>query len=213
MFAPLYAVALACGPVVSTDSGGDAGGDEESTRGSATTEDPTVESASDPTTGTTAIPGDATGTPPMCADAWAIGCQSYCAAVVTCDPENGPFEECVNECTTELLKDPGECQVAWCEAYSCIGLLDCPTIDAGDATCDALWAEADECSPDVACLASSGPGTCELRCFDPDRRISCDAARCDCFEGEVQIASCEFTGACDEPAGLDIAAGECCAWW
>jgi len=117
---------LGCGPAVTTDdTSTDTGGSADST---ATTAGTTATTAPGTTTTTTT---GTTGAPTCPAD-FVSGCQSYCAAEITCNPDLGPYEDCVNElCAADVAAASAECQQSFCEALTCYGGLDCATLQDG----------------------------------------------------------------------------------
>lgn len=209
---------LGCGPAVTTDESGDltaADGDTGTTTADATA---TTAGTTAATTATTAMTTVGTTTEPAgCATDFVTGCQSNCAAAVTCnpgDPELGTFEECVMQCTAELIELPPACQQAWCEALACTGTLDCKSLKIGTAECDALFAATDEaCAGDDCFVGAGADGMCEYGCNGGvELRLRCDASVCVCFEDDIETASCPADGICNALDGLDDYGAACCGW-
>jgi hypothetical protein len=213
---------LACGPNV--DSEGTGPGAEESSSSSGGqapgTTSPTTMST---TLGTT--DGTTTGMPAGCSTDFVSGCQSYCAAVVTCDPENGPYEDCVTSCIDELAAYTPECQVAFCEGYACVGTLDCATLENGIGECSEIFSAAgDQCGiadegdvsevGDTACTTGGDGIDCDWQCdLDGfDRGLSCSGGTCLCLEDGVQVGSCPDGGICEIPDSIEDYAKGCCGW-
>jgi hypothetical protein len=215
---------LGCAPSVSSGDTGSGNGDDDSSTSGVISG--TATAASTTATTTTATTTTTTGTPPGCTEDFVPGCQSYCAAVVTCDPDNGPYEDCVTGCVTELAGYTPECQVAYCEAYACVGTLDCATLEAGSADCDAMLAAAgDQCgraetdggdSGDTACSASIGPDgmscvwTCKIDGIE--QALDCAEGTCTCLENGVETASCPDSDICELIDSIDDYAKGCCGW-
>lgn len=165
-----------------------------------------------------------TGEPAGCASDWVTGCQSYCAALITCHPELGSYEQCVMDCVNEIVDYPSECQLAWCDAYTCFGTLDCATLDDGSPMCDELGNVAEslcfgdetgvgEVTGDGTCgIGSNGGDECEYSCLDTGRRFVCVADLCTCYEGDNAVAGCDSMGACSDLGNLPDYSMDCCGW-
>lgn len=208
----------ACGPAIDvgqTDGVADDDGTTEPTTGAMTmtaATDASVESGSPTSSPMTAATTATTTEPAGCDTDFVIGCQSFCATNITCHPDEGPYEECVTDCVDSLVDQGAECQVAMCDALSCLGTLDCPTFDNGDPTCEAL-AEATDSICDFegeTCYYGSGRGFCEHGCGD--RVIRCDTTTCECFDGDEQTASCPSENICASSGDLEDLAQTCCGW-
>lgn len=221
----LMTLALGCGPAVSTDDTGgsapdDSGTGTDTTAGTATTASTgtaaeTTASTSpgtspDPTAGTTAVPS-------TCASDYVTGCQSYCAATITCDPESGEYEACVTSCAADIARESVECQTQYCEALSCYGALDCVSLETNSPECDALAEKTDEvCEGGGSkCLIGAGSdGTsCSYTCGgEIVQRVSCEGGSCVCYEDDVQIAECPADDICANLDAIEEYASACCGW-
>jgi hypothetical protein len=214
---------LACGPAVDSEGTGDEDDDSSSSSGTTpgtttATTMTTVSTTESPTTTTTGVPAG-------CSTDFVSGCQSYCAAVVTCTADNGPYEDCVTSCIDELAGYTPECQVAFCEGYACVGTLDCATLETGIGECSEIFSAAGElCGAsdegdvtdvgDTACTTGGDGISCDWSC-DIDgfvRELSCSGGTCFCFEDGVQISSCSDGGICEIPDSLEEYAKGCCGW-
>lgn len=223
----IAATLFGCGPNVSTDESGADGDDDDSGTDGSTTETTmttvaTMTTATTMTTMTTVATmttpttvADDTGDPPTCDDSFVIGCQSYCAALITCHPDEGTYEECVTSCSEELAESEPICQVAQCEAFSCAGTLDCASLDNNAQGCEDSFAKAEEaCGGDEACLVGAGPeDTCVLSCpGPPEQTLRCEIDGCSCYEDDELVSECALMMPCFDLAGLDQIALECCGW-
>lgn len=210
----------ACGPAIDTDDGAGTGDDGDSSSGSGTSATTTTASSTTATTtigttdGTTTTT-TTTGPAPGCAEDYVIGCQSYCAASLTCDPgPDGAYEECVNGCIGEIPEGDVPCQVALCEAFACFGALDCATLDAGAPECEAMLEANGECLTGDDCFyGGSSEGECEYGCSgEVDRSLRCNVEVCTCYENDVPGESCPADGVCKDFEQLDELAVFCCGW-
>jgi hypothetical protein len=214
-----------CGPAVPTDEtgGSDATADGDGGKADSTGPDATatatmtgIDTMTDPTLGTTVGTTATTVEPVGCDTEFVTACQAYCATVITCNPEEGIYEECVTGCSAELAAAPPECALAQCAAFACYGTLTCEQLDAGTLECDALADEIDQaCGTDGGgCFIGFGPDeTCEYGCDgSPSRRVSCAGAACTCYEDEVQVGACESPGICTAPDTFEANAQACCGW-
>lgn len=220
----IAATLFGCGPNVSTNDGDDGADDDSGTDGTTTantmTTDATMTTATTATasatmtatmtTATTVV--DDTGDPPTCDDAFTIGCSSYCAALITCHPDEGSYEDCVTSCQTDLAEEEPLCQVAQCQAFSCAGTLDCASLDDDAAGCEDTFAKAEEaCGGDEVCAVGAGPEeTCEYSCGD--QVLRCQPEGCSCYEADELIAECALMAPCTDLDALDEIAFECCGW-
>jgi hypothetical protein len=217
-----------CAPQVGTEGGGtddDSGSTTATTAGTATTPSDTTASTtmttSADTTATTSTTTTTTGEP-TCASDWVSGCQSYCAALITCHPDLGSYEECVMDCVNEIADLGAECQFAWCEAYSCFGGLDCATLDNGSPECDELGYVAESLcfgnddvttgGKDSCGIGGNGSDECEYSCLGTGRRFVCVADLCTCYENDNAVAGCESNGVCDDLGNLPDYSMDCCGW-
>jgi hypothetical protein len=205
----MVAVVLGCGPTVDAsddDAGGS--GDASSARAdgdSAPGDDGGGDGAS-----------DGPGTTAACTANWLSGCQSFCAATVTCDPTQGSFEACVQGCSDALTEASSGCQQARCAALECKGALDCTTLAAGSPACDAIDSDATEvCNGDAGVVVGCAgydyvDGSCAVIC-DDDHSMRCADSTCTCFTGDTVVGSCELEAAC---TGLnaDIGYDDCCGF-
>jgi hypothetical protein len=218
----IAATLFACGPNVSTDGSEDDGGDDDSSSGDPTTTTATTATtmttdatmtAATMTTATTVT--DDTGTPVTCEDSFVIGCQSYCAALITCHPDEGTYEECVTSCQTDLAEEEPVCQLAQCEAFACAGTLDCASLDNDALGCEDTFAKAEEaCGGDEVCGIGEGPGnTCEFSCSGPpEQTMRCQPDGCECYEDGELVAECALMEPCTDIGVIDQIALECCGW-
>ncbi|MBC8068068.1 MAG: hypothetical protein IAG13_07025 [Deltaproteobacteria bacterium] len=214
---------LACGPNVDSDG---TGADESSSSSGGTTPGSTSPTTTMSTTlSTTDATTTTTGVPPGCNTDFVSGCQSYCAAVVTCDPANGPYEDCVTSCIDELAAYTPECQIAFCEGYACVGTLDCATLANGIGECSEIFSAAgDLCGVadegevsddgDTACTTGGDEIDCSWACdMDGfDRELSCSGGTCFCFQNGAEVGSCPDGGICEIPDSLEEYAKGCCGW-
>lgn len=219
----MFAIA-GCGPAVPTDETGgddapaptDGGSDEASgpdatmtmtMTGADTAGDATITS----TVGTTATTVEPVG----CDTEFVSACQAYCATIITCDPEQGIYEECVTGCSAELGGETPECAVARCELYACFGTLSCDELETGSPECEAIASDvAGLCGDDDGgCFLSAGPSSCEYGCDGtPSVRIACDLATCTCYEDEIEIGGCDAAGICATSDALEEYGKTCCGW-
>ena len=214
-----------CGPAVATDEGtgeADSSGDATGTATTAGTTVGTTVGTTDPTT--TTVGTTATTEPAGCAGEWVGGCQSYCAALITCHPDLGTYEDCVNGCIDGFGALTPDCQVAWCEAYTCMGGLDCASFDNGNPDCDALGSAAEAMcgtatttdttvgDEDNGCYVGGNELECEYGCALEDHRFHCDQMACTCYVGDVETGGCAAAGACDNWDKLAGYAADCCGW-
>lgn len=215
-------LALGCGPVISSDDtdAGDGSADDSGTGSSADTTASTT--ATTTTAGTTAgtTATTTTGTtvePTGCAVDYVSGCQSYCAAEITCDPEVGIYEECVNElCGPDLAAASAECQQVFCEALTCYGVLDCNTLENGSPECETMIAKADEVCDlggSECIVGASSDGSCEYICDgEVERRMVCEAGSCGCYENDIVFAQCPIDGVCTDTDAISDYAAACCGF-
>jgi hypothetical protein len=219
-------LALGCGPVISSDDtdAGDGSADDTGTGSSAETSATTstagTTTAGTTTAGTTAGTTATTGTtvePTGCAADYVSGCQSYCAAEITCDPESGIYEDCVNDlCDPGLAAASAECQQAFCEALTCYGVLDCNTLENGSPECETAVAKAEEVcdlGASECIVGESSGGSCEYICDgEVERRMVCEAGSCACYENDVVFAECPIDGVCTDTATISDYAAACCGF-
>ncbi|MBK8234732.1 MAG: hypothetical protein IPK74_04160 [Deltaproteobacteria bacterium] len=204
---------IACAPSVPSDETGGGSGSSDSGGSMGTTATTTAS-----TTMTTAMTTlDTTGVPAGCAGDWVTGCQSYCAAIITCGIDAGPYEDCVTGCIAELAESTAECQVAQCDAFTCFGTLDCASLMNGNPDCEIAQQKADEVcgGGDESCYVGGGKtGTCEWGCSGPDydHRVICDGPTCTCFDGDIFTAECPSDNVCDTFDALDAYAMACCGF-
>ncbi len=220
----IAATLFACGPNVSTEESGGDGDEGDTSSGGDTTENTSAVTMTTATTMTTmttdatmtaATVTDDTGPPPTCDDSFVIGCQSYCAALITCHPDEGTYEECVTSCSEELAQSEPICQVAQCEAFACAGTLDCASLDNDAQGCEDTFAKAEEaCGGDEVCSVGGGPkDTCELSCSGPpERTLRCEIDGCSCYEDGELVSECALMMPCFDLGALDQVALECCGW-
>lgn len=218
-----------CAPQVGTEGGET---DDDSGPGTGTAAS-TVATAAEGTTvattmstsvGTTATTTTTTTGEVGCAGDWVSGCQSYCAALITCHPDLGSYEQCVMDCVNEIADLGTDCQTAWCEAYTCFGGLDCATLDNGSPDCDELGAAAEnlcfgsetgvgEITGDGTCsIGSNGGDECEYSCETTGQRFVCTADLCTCYQDGNAVAGCESMGICADLGNLSDYAVDCCGW-
>jgi hypothetical protein len=215
----LFAIA-GCGPAVPTDeTGGDdgtQGSDEVSGPDATATMTMTgPDTVTDPTLGTTVGTTATTVEPVGCDTEFVSACQAYCATVITCNPEEGIYEECVTGCGEELATETPDCALARCELYACFGTLSCDQLETGSPECNALAGEvAGLCgNDDGACFLSAGPDSCEYGCDGPPSlRIACDLATCTCYRDEIETGSCEAAGICANSDAIEEYGKTCCGW-
>lgn len=218
----LAMVLCGCGPLVAgdDDGGADTSADESSTDTTAGTSVGTATTA--PSTMSTGVDTSTTSEPVTCASDWLPGCQSYCAALITCQPDIGTYEACVTGCIDGFSVLTPDCQAAWCEAYTCLGGLDCASLETSTPECDALGGAAESICPAIDMTTSDTDGecfggeggeedVCELGC--DDRLMQCDGTTCSCEAGGMPTGSCpQPEGLCSAFEKLDDFAAECCGW-
>jgi len=217
------AALFGCGPNVSSDESGD-GGDDDSSSGDATAATTSMTTATTATTMTTmstatmttaTTVADDTGAPATCDDSFVIGCQSYCAALITCHPDEGTYEDCVTSCQTDLAEEEPVCQLAQCEAFACAGTLDCASLDDDALGCEDTFAKAEEaCGGDEVCSVGEGPAnTCEYSCSGPpEHTLRCEPTGCSCYEDGELVGECALMEPCADIGDLADVAIECCGW-
>jgi hypothetical protein len=223
--AAVLAWVVACGPAVSTDDtgagtdDGDSGNadDTGTTTTSTSTSTGTTMSTTAPSTETTA--GTTAGTtvdPSACAADFVSGCQSYCAATITCDPARGVYEECVTGCVQGITESSVECQTTYCEGLTCLGGLDCASLDSGTPECNAIIDKAERICFNEGDLCSIGvgpDGACEFRCLgEVEQRLSCALGTCVCFENDVKTEACPAEDVCNDLGSIEAYADACCGW-
>lgn len=205
---------MGCAPSVPSDETGDGTGSSDSGGSMGTTASTTASTTA--TTATTTA--ETTGVPAGCAADWVTGCQSYCAAIITCGIDAGPYEDCVTGCIQELAEEPSECQLAQCDAFTCFGSLDCASLMAGNPDCEISQQSADEVcgrGGDETCYVGGGKGdTCEWGCSGPDydHRLLCEGPTCTCFDGETFVAECPSDDVCATFDALEAYAMACCGF-
>ena len=215
----LAMILCGCGPLVAgdEDGGAESSADETSTDASVGT------ATTAPATTSTGVDTSTTSAPVTCASDWLPGCQSYCAALITCQPEIGTYEACVTGCIDGFSVLTPDCQAAWCEAYTCLGGLDCASLETSTPECDALGGAAESICPpidmtttsdtDGECFGGEGgeEDVCEIGC--DDRLMHCDGMTCSCEAGGMPTGSCvQPEGLCSAFEKLDDFAAECCGW-
>lgn len=216
----LLTMALGCGPVIPSDDTGDGSGADDTgtdtgdSAGTATTAGTTATTTTAGTTATTTA--GTTVEPTGCPADYVTGCQSYCAAVVTCGLDDGSYEDCVTGCIGGLAEESAECQQVMCEGLTCYGLLDCASIENGSPECEAAIEKADEvCEGGGSkCLIGAGSdGSCEYVCGgEIEQRLSCELGTCTCYENDVPYASCPTDGLCEMLDAVEDYAAACCGW-
>lgn len=186
------------------------GADREDALGSSTGEAPTATShdgGSGGGVGDSSADG-ATG-PRECSEDDSFGCTAACAVSSQCDTSQS-LAACVEACVMAVDARSPVCAPVFCEAHACTASLDCASFEAGQAACDAAFAERlayCECEDNGDHL-----GGCERVCFGPTTRVVvCGGARCSCHEDGVLVADCENRW-CPGGDFDDEAEAACCGW-